>query len=252
MAGDKDLTWTRALVRAAVAGGADMIELGIPYSDPIADGPAIQAAAQRALASHTTFDRVLETARAIAAEAPGVPMYAFSYYNLVFARGIDRTAADLKHAGFAGAVIPDLPPEEGAALATAFSERGLSTIFLIAPNTPLERAKRIAELCGDFVYVVSRPGVTGATHMLADRVRDLVDRLRPLTAKPLAVGFGVATPADARTVAETADAVIVGSALVERVAEAATLEAAVDSVRDFCHELGVAMTLTGRESQSRR
>ena len=241
MAGDPSLPITAALAEAAVEGGADIIELGIPYSDPLADGPTIAGAARRALLAGTTFDGALEAGASIARRLAPVPVLAFSYFNPIFVRGIARVAAELREAGFAGAIVPDLPPEEADPLVAAFADRGLAAVFLIAPTTPDERAARIAQRCTGFVYVVSRMGVTGALGGLGERVKELVVRLRPLTSKPLAVGFGVRSANDARAVASVADGVIVGSALVDRIAAAKDQRAAARAVRSYCGELAAVM-----------
>ena len=239
MAGDPSLEVTPALLAAAVAGGADIIEVGIPYSDPLADGPTIQAAAQRSLAGGTTFDAVLAMAAALDRSLVPVPLLAFTYYNPLFVRGVDRTAADLARAGFAGAIVPDLPPEEADELLAAFAAAGIGVTFLVAPTTPLARVREIALVSSGFVYVVSRLGVTGAGRALSDNVEALVARLRPEVDKPLAVGFGVSTPEHARAIAAFADGVIVGSALVDRIARSPGREEA--AVRDFCRSLADAV-----------
>ena len=211
-AGYPALDRTPAMVKAAIEGGADMIELGFPFSDPLADGPIIQASSQAALAGGATFDAVLDTA---AACLFGAPLIAFSYFNPLFARGIERSAADLRSAGFHGAVIPDLPLEESAELRAAFARNGLAIAFLVAPTTPRERAGTIADFSTAFVYVAGRMGVTG-THSAVDAsLKKRLHELRAQTEKPLAVGFGVSTAAHVRTLAHDADAVVVGSALVD-------------------------------------
>lgn len=236
MAGDPDAARSRDFVLAAVEGGADIVELGIPYSDPLADGPTIARAAERALAAGMTFDGALALMRGLQVELAGTPVIAFTYYNPVFSRGVARTAAELADAGFSGVIMPDLPPEEGGAPVAELKKRGLSATFLVTPTTPVERTSRIADLCTDFVYVVSRLGVTGADAELARGLRDLVERLRPITSKPLAVGFGISRPEQAAAVAQVADGVIVGSALIN-VLTGARPERAREAVRDFCAAL---------------
>lgn len=234
MAGDPSLAQTAALLEAAVQGGADIIEVGIPYSDPLADGPTIQAAAQRSLQAGTTFDRVLAAIEALDKRRVSVPLMAFTYFNPVFVRGIERTALDLAQAGFSGAIIPDLPPDEAASTAEIFAAKNVPLTFLVAPTTPIDRIAMIARKSSSFVYVVSRMGVTGAGESLDESVAALVGRIRPLTDKPLAVGFGVSTPEHAKTIAGYADGVIVGSALIDRLATAADGPAAV---RELCSGL---------------
>lgn len=242
MAGFPSLESTLELIRAAVAGGADIIEVGIPYSDPLADGPTIQMAAQRALEGGATFDAMLACLGASNLRSLGVPLLAFSYYNPLFVRGLARSAHELSAAGFAGAIVPDLPPEEAQPLLSAFEACGLSVTFLVAPTTPLERARAIGAKCTDFVYVVSRMGVTGADKKIGASARALVERLRPLTDKPLAVGFGVSSTEQVAAVAGVADGVVIGSALIDLIAQsrqpARDLQSLCASLRIACAEGG--------------
>jgi len=238
MAGDPSPAMTPALLGAAAAGGADIIEVGIPYSDPLADGPTIQAAAQRALRAGATFDSVLAMVAALDRSVVHAPLIAFTYYNPVFVRGIERTARDLAGAGFAGAIIPDLPPEESDAAEAAFRSSGLDLPFLVAPTTPIDRVREIARRSSGFVYVVSRMGVTGAGSELGADIKELVDRLRPEVDKPLAVGFGVSTPDHVRSIAGYADGVIVGSALIDLIVRAPGREQT--EVFEFCKTLAAA------------
>ena len=237
MAGDPTLASTPALIAAASSGGADIIEVGFPYSDPLADGPTIQSAALRALAAGATFDGVLAAMRGLDRAAVPVPLVAFTYFNPVFVRGIERTASDLARAGFSGAIIPDLAPEEAEDVSRAFVAQGVPLTFLIAPTTAAERIPMIVERSAGFVYVVSRMGVTGAGATLASSVADLIAKLRPLTGKPLAVGFGVSTPEHAKAVAGYADGVIVGSALIDAIARSEDKPAAT---LELCRELAAA------------
>ena len=237
MAGDPSLESTPALLAAAAYGGADIIEVGFPYSDPLADGPTIQSAARRALAAGTTFDGVLATVGGIDRSSVSTPLVAFTYCNPVFVRGIERTASDLARAGFSGAIVPDLAPEEAEDVSRAFATAGVPLTFLVAPTTADERIPMIAQRSSGFVYVVSRMGVTGAGTTLGSSVADLIARIRPLTDKPLAVGFGVSTPEDAKTIAAYADGVIVGSALIDAIAGSEDKPAAA---RELCRELGSA------------
>jgi tryptophan synthase alpha chain len=237
VAGDPDADASVEIIAAARDGGADIIEIGIPYSDPLADGPTIQRAAQRALSRGMTFDGAIELARRAKERLPDTPLIGFTYYNPVFTRGVEKTAKDFSSAGFAGIIVPDIPPEEAAPLLEAFRAQGLAVTFLVAPTTPDIRARAIAELCTDFVYVVSRMGVTGADRQIGEIVRSQVARLRALTDKPLAVGFGVASGAHAALIASFADGVIVGSALIDRIAAAPSAAHAVEDVRQFCSEI---------------
>ena len=211
-AGYPTLETTPALIRAVCESGADIVEIGFPYSDPIADGPVIQASSQRALDNGATFDWILET---IAHAGVETPLLAFTYCNLLFVRAFERAADDLAAAGFDGAIVPDLPPEEGQPLAGALKRNGLSLTYLVAPTTPPKRAAFIAEHCDAFVYVAGRVGVTGSHATADDLLRSRIGQLRSLTQKPLAVGFGVSQPAHVAAIAALADGVVVGSALVE-------------------------------------
>ena len=226
-AGYPSLDRTAALMRAAAEGGADIIEVGFPYSDPLADGPIIQASSHEALEHGATFDAVL----AVAARAQvRTPMIAFTYYHPLLVRGLERSAADLRRAGFAGALVPDLPPEEAGPLTEAFHTRGLTVTFVVAPTTPLERAATVAQATDGFLYVAGRMGVTG-THQRADEsIESRIAALRKVTGKPLAVGFGIANPDQAREIAAHADGFVVGSALVEACAR----EEPVIAVRELC------------------
>jgi tryptophan synthase alpha chain len=237
VAGDPDAAATVDIIAAACDGGADIVEIGIPYSDPLADGPTIQEAAHRAIVGGMTFDRALELARRTKNRLPATPLVGFTYYNPVFTRGIVKTAEDFAAAGFDGIIVPDLPLGEATSLLEAFHEQGLAVTLLVAPTTPDDRAQAIAALCTDFVYVVSRLGVTGAGVDVGEIIRSQVARLRALTNKPLAVGFGVASAADVALIASFADGVIVGSALIDRVAAAPSVAQAVEDVRQFCSEI---------------
>jgi tryptophan synthase alpha chain len=239
MAGDPDAATTLALMAALTAEGADAIELGIPYGDPLADGPAIAAAGQRALAGGTKIGGVLAIA-ARARQAGGAPVILFTYFNPVLQYGIEKFARDAAAAGVAGAIVPDIALEESEGLRAALAAQGMEMPLLVAPSTPPERARRIAEAASGFVYVVSRLGVTGAN--CAPDFRPLlaqVAMLRALTAKPLAVGFGVSRPEHVREVAGAADGFIVGSALVGAYAGKRGEEAAA-SVRAFTAPLVAA------------
>jgi tryptophan synthase alpha chain len=237
VAGDPDARSSVNIIAAAGASGADIIEIGIPYSDPLADGPTIQRAAQRALSHGMTFDGALDVALRAKDRLPDIPLIGFTYYNPVFTRGIRRTAIEFAAAGFDGIIVPDLPPSEAAPLLDAFRAQRLSVTLLVAPTTSDARATTIAALCTDFVYVVSRMGVTGADDQIGELANSQVARLRALTDKPLAVGFGVASAAHATLIASFADGVIVGSALIDRIAAAPSAALAVENVRQFCSEI---------------
>jgi tryptophan synthase alpha chain len=237
-AGFPSLEQTPTLVAAAIEGGADIIELGFPYSDPVADGPIIQASSQHALEHGATFDAVLEAA----ARCSGAPLIAFTYYNLLFSRGLERSARDLKAAGFSGAIVPDLPPEEGQPLSDAFKHAELALTFLVAPTTPLERSRMVAARCDDFVYVAGRLGVTGMHAGVERAVLRRMAALRGITKKPLVIGFGISRPDQARVVANYADGIVIGSALVEASEQADAAGAA----KLLCFQMRKALELGRR------
>jgi tryptophan synthase alpha chain len=204
--------WTQSLA-AVIAAGADAVEVGIPFSDPMMDGPVIQEAALRALARGTVPDQVLDDiARA---EAP-VPLAIMTYYNLVFRAGHRRMARSLAAAGVSGAILPDLPIEEIGPWAAEADAAGIDTVLLVAPSSPPERVERICARAHGFVYAVARMGVTGERREMGADVSRVVERIRSCTDMPVCVGVGVSTPDQAAQVCEVADGVVVGSALVRR------------------------------------
>ncbi len=213
--GDPTPEATPDLVKRLVRAGADIIELGLPYSDSIADGPTIQAAAQRAIAAGMNTDVYFR----VAAEADvDVPKVFMGYYNMVYARGLDKFAKDCAKSGITGMIVPDLPPEEAEPLKKACEKHGVDLIFLAAPNTPSERLKMIAEETSGFLYLVARVGVTGARSDMLEDTRSLIARAPG--GVPKAVGFGISTPQQAAEVIRSgADAAIVGSACVDLIAK---------------------------------
>ncbi|OPX77685.1 MAG: Tryptophan synthase alpha chain [Methanosaeta sp. PtaB.Bin039] len=212
--GDPDIKTTIEAARRVIAAGADLLELGLPHSDPIADGPVIQAAAQRAIAAGMDTDRYFQAAGKI----EGIPKVFMGYYNMVFQRGVERFAADCAASGISGLIVPDLPPEEANPLMQACKRYDLDLIFLVAPNTPQQRAEEIAAMSSGFVYLVSRSGVTGARKEVLDSTRELIARVPAV--RPRAVGFGISTPDQAaQMVAAGAEGVIVGSACVDLVGQ---------------------------------
>ena len=217
-AGDPSLDVTPELLQALVAGGADVIELGVPFSDPMADGPVLQRAAARAIRAGTSLARVLELVATRRGELP-VPIVLFGYYNPFLRYGVDAIARDAKSAGVDGFLCVDLPPEESADLATALARNDLDLIRLLAPTTPIRRVETIADSASGFLYFVSVLGVTGARSALPVELPGLVQRVRTVTALPIGVGFGVQTPEQAGWIAGFADAVIVGSAIQRLVEE---------------------------------
>jgi len=219
MAGDPDLGATAAHLAALAAGGADLIELGVPFSDPIADGPVNQRAAVRALAAGTKLSAILQLV-ARHRDKLGIPIVLFTYFNPIHARGVERFAEQAAASGVDGVLCVDLPPEEGEReLIPAMREQGVDTIFLLAPTSTRDRVNKVAACSSGFVYYVSRTGVTGERAALPpDLVRD-VKKLRKRLDQPLAVGFGLSTPEQVEAVGEIADGVVVGSALVRLIEE---------------------------------
>lgn len=233
--GDPDLSITKNVVLAAAQAGADVIELGVPFSDPVADGPVIQAASQRALEHGTRLEDVLRLAREVRQQCD-VGMIVFSYLNPIVRFGMARFCAAAADAGVDGALITDLPVEEAGEYVEQMRARNLATVFLAAPTSPDERLKRIAEISSGFVYAVSRTGVTGARSDIPQDARELVKRIRRYTTLPVAVGFGVSSAEQFATVGKFADAVVVGSAIVKTI-ETAGREGAADAVADFVRGL---------------
>lgn len=217
-AGDPDLERSAEVVRAVDRGGADVIELGVPFSDPLADGPVIQRATERALASGTTLSKVLDLAAHL---RPGLraPIVLFTYANPVMRMGLETFAARACQAGVDGVLLLDVPPEEAGASHAAFEAEGLDTIFLLSPTTSVDRIRRAAALGRGFLYGISRLGVTGARAEVADSAAALAGRVRAETDRPLALGFGFSRPEHVRAAGALADAAVVGSALVQVVAE---------------------------------
>jgi tryptophan synthase alpha chain len=217
-AGDPDAATTVAILEALGRAGASLCELGVPYSDPIADGPVIQASYTRALAHGTSLEQVFGIARE-ANSLVSMPILAMASYSLVFRRGIDRFVGDAVASGLAGFVVPDLPVEESADLDAACRETGLALVRLVTPTTPPERAATIAAKSTGFLYCVSVAGVTGARTELPPGLIDRVQWLRTQTDVPILVGFGISSAEQVRAVCEVADGAIVGSAIVRLVAE---------------------------------
>lgn len=218
-AGDPDLATTVPLLEAIERGGASLCELGVPYSDPIADGPVIQSSYTRALAAGFTLERLFEIGRAATARVR-LPILPMASYSLIFRRGIERFVADAAAAGFAGLVVPDLPLEESDQLDAAMRRARLALVRLVTPTTPPDRAAEIARRSTGFLYCVSLAGVTGARAELPEGLIERVRWLRTRTDVPILVGFGISTPEQARAVGAVADGVIVGSAVVRQLDEA--------------------------------
>jgi tryptophan synthase alpha chain len=212
-AGDPSLELTVDLAVGLERAGVDVLELGVPFSDPLADGPVIQRASDRALARGVTLTLVLDAARRIRARSE-VPLLLFSYFNPLLRYGLDRLALDAKRAGVDGVLVTDLPPEEASDWLSLARREDLDTVFLAAPTSPPERLARVAAACRGFVYAVSRTGITGERQALSAEAAPLVAALRRLTAEPVALGFGISTPEQVAEAARVADAVVVGSSLV--------------------------------------
>jgi tryptophan synthase alpha chain len=228
-AGDPSLDATERIVLALAEAGADVVELGVPFSDPLADGPTIQRASERALRGGTTLAGVLALVRRLRARTD-VPLVLFSYFNPLLQMGLANFAAAAAEAGADGVLATDLTPEEASEYCHLLRARGLDTIFLAAPTSTDERLQRIAGTSSGFLYVISRTGVTGARQDLPDDLPALVRRVRATTALPVAVGFGISLPGHVSVLGGLADAAVVGSALVSEIEKAVTVDAAVDAV----------------------
>lgn len=228
-----------AAAKAMVAGGVDIVEIGLPYSDPVMDGPVIQEAVDAALRSGIRISEVIRTAGAVA--ATGAPTLVMSYWNPIERHGVGAFADELAAAGGAGVITPDLTPEEARSWTQASARAGLDTVFLVAPSSPDARIDRVAEVTTGFVYAASTMGVTGTRGHVGSRAHELVDRVRARTAAPVAVGLGVSTPAQAAEVAAYADGVIVGSAFVRLLIDAADEAAGAAAVGALAAQLAAGV-----------
>lgn len=213
------------VIEACVQAGADLIELGMPFSDPLADGPTIQHSMQVALENGVTVQRCLEAVRALRSRGVQIPLVLMGYINPVLSYGLEKFTLEAACAGASGFIIPDLPPEEAGELQKLCQTHGLDLVFLLPPNSAVERIRFVAQQSSGFVYLVSVTGITGARQALPAELAEFVARVRAHTDKPLAVGFGISTPQQAAAVGQVANGVIVGSALLKAVGEA------VDPVR---------------------
>lgn len=231
---------SETIIHALGEAGADLIELGIPFSDPIADGPTIQRASQSALEAGMTVKGVLDLARGIRKRS-SIPMIFFSAYNPILKFGLDRFTAAAVECGADGLLVPDLPPEEAEELKALCDKRDLKLIFLVAPTTSPERRALIAERSSGFIYYISLKGVTGARASLPTDVREKIAALKAQTMLPVAVGFGISTPEHVRAVGETAEGIVVGSALIDLAAKNAGNPALHDEVVKFARSLCDAM-----------
>jgi len=239
-AGDPDLETTGELLLALAENGADMIEIGVPFSDPSADGPTIQRASERSLAQGTTLRRVLPLVARLRAQVK-IPLLLMGYANPFYALGADGCAAACADAGVDGVICPDLPPEEGADLYGALAKRGVDGVLLAAPTTTPARMRMLVHNTRGFLYYVSLTGVTAARAELATGIEQSVAAIRALSDIPVCVGFGISRPEHAREVGRYADGVVVGSAIVSVIEAAPSKAAAVDAVAKFAREMKGAL-----------
>jgi tryptophan synthase alpha chain len=239
-AGDPNLETTAQALRLLDQHGADFIELGVPYSDPLADGPVIQAAATRALGHGVSLDDVLAVVRTVSPTLQA-PIILFTYYNPILNRGVDTFLQTIAAAGVKGLVVPDLPLEESEPLLQSAQTHGVEVILLVAPTSSPERIRAIAQKSQGFIYLVSVTGVTGIRTQIEHRVHDILANLRSVTTKPIGVGFGISQPEHAQQVKSWgADAVIVGSAFVKRLADG-TPDEGLHAIAEFCQQLKQAI-----------
>ncbi len=235
-AGDPDLGTTFKLLECLDRAGADLIELGVPFSDPMADGPTIQEASERALKNDFGIPEVLDLVARFR-EKSDTPLILFGYYNPVFSFGEERLAADAQEAGVDGLLIVDLPPEEGAGMRSLARAAKMDMIYLVAPTTPDDRMAEICRVAGGFLYYVCVTGVTGARTEVSTTIAGDVKRIKQLSDLPVAVGFGISTPDQAAQVAEHADAVVVGSAIVSLIGKHGSSPQLIDKVGEFAGTL---------------
>ncbi|WCJ38391.1 tryptophan synthase alpha chain [Euphorbia peplus] len=240
-AGDPDLSTTAEALKVLDSCGCDIIELGVPYSDPLADGPVIQAAATRSLAKGTNFDAILSMLKEVVPQL-SCPLALFTYYNPILKRGINNFMSTVKDIGVHGLVVPDVPLEETKLLRDAALMKNIELVLLTTPTTPRERMKAIVEASEGFVYLVSSIGVTGARGSVNDRVQTLLQDIKEATSKPVAVGFGISKPEHVKLVAGWgADGVIVGSAMVKILGEASSPEEGLKELATFTKSLKAAL-----------
>jgi len=249
-AGDPSLEATERFVLALAEAGADLVELGVPFSDPVADGPTIQRSSERALRAGTTLANALELVRRLRRKTE-IPLVIFSYFNPVLQMGLEKFASGAAKAGADGVLLTDLTLEEGSDYRTILRGKGLDTIFLVAPTSTNDRLKRIAEASSGFVYLISRTGVTGAREALPEDLPALIRRTRAVTSLPLAVGFGISLPGHVSILGGLADAAVVGSALVTEIEKAPSIELAAKAIATRVRSLKQAASrgLSRREGQ---
>ncbi|XP_011082598.1 tryptophan synthase alpha chain [Sesamum indicum] len=240
-AGDPDLSTTAEALKILDSCGSDIIELGVPYSDPLADGPVIQDAASRSLARGTNFDKIIAMLKEVVPQL-SCPIALFSYYNPILKRGVEKFMTTLKDTGIHGLVVPDVPLEETEILRKEASNNNIELVLLTTPTTPTARMKTIVEASEGFVYLVSSVGVTGARASVSEKVQSLLKEIKEATNKPVAVGFGISKPEHAKQVAEWgADGVIVGSAIVKLLGEAKSPDEGLKELETFTKTLKSAL-----------
>jgi tryptophan synthase alpha chain len=247
-AGDPNLETTKMLVHEMVRRGGDLIEIGVPFSDPLADGPIIQRASQRALQGGTTLRKILHMVGELRRDVD-VPLVLMTYYNPVFRYGEEAFVADALDAGVDGIIVPDLPPEEAQTLIDLTGDTPLDMIFLAAPTSTAARLGLISETSQGFIYYVSRLGTTGVRDQLADDLRSMLMQVRASTSKPIAVGVGVSTPEHVQQVTEMADGVVVGSAIVQLIEDLQGRDDRLAQVGDFVATLKAATHLAPAEAR---
>ncbi|MEY2428314.1 MAG: tryptophan synthase alpha chain [Verrucomicrobiota bacterium] len=235
-AGDPNLDATCQLGRAFDKLGVDVLELGVPFSDPLADGLVNQLAAQRGLEAGVTPPKVLQTVAAIRKQSR-IPIVLYIYFNLIHRYGMERFIRDAAKSGVDGLLVLDLPPEESGNYEALMRDSGLCNIYLVAPTTPDERIELIVKRASGFVYYVSREGVTGMQQKVSDTMGTMIAKIRSHTDLPIAVGFGISTPEQAKSVAASADAIVVGSAIVNQIAEHGKSSSLVPQVTEFVKSL---------------
>lgn len=235
--GDPDLDTSREVILAAICAGADVIELGVPFSDPVADGPVIQRASERALHAGTTLRSVLKLAAEVRQQQANVGLLVFSYLNPIVRFGLEKFAAEAKRAGVDGVLVTDLPVEEATNHLQIMRKHHLDTVFLAAPTSPDDRLKAICDASRGFVYAVSRTGITGTRQEVAADASGLVKRIKQFTSLPVAVGFGISNAQQFAEVTAFADAAVVGSGIVQTIEKAGRGEAAAKAVHGFIADL---------------
>lgn len=244
-AGDPDLEATRRLALAFDGAGVDVLELGIPFSDPLADGVVNQLAAQRGLESGTTPPKVLQTVAAIRKESQ-IPIVFFVYYNLLHRYGLEKFIADSRAAGVDGLLVLDLPPEESGNYTQLMTQAGLAPIFLLAPTTPEDRVESIVRQGSGFLYYISREGVTGMQAQVSNTIAPMIGMIRKHTQLPIAIGFGISNPEQARQVAAHSEAIVVGSAVVNQIAENGKSPDLVPKLAAFVRALSQAIKVPAK------